>query len=93
MDQKITLEDVKNLPLHEVYDYALRHLVRLQKKRAWNQIPKVRRRNQENYYLKQDIYHPDINPEGKIEKHAKRIFYARRRHSPSSTTSLTLPST
>jgi hypothetical protein len=73
----LSIEDVKQLPLDKVYMYALKHLANLDRKKKWNRRyntnPQVKERQRQYYYTKHDIYHPDCNPDGTVEKRYKRV--------------------
>jgi hypothetical protein len=77
----LSLDDVKTLPLDVVYAYALRHVRRLEQKRKHSQVyntePRVWQRNRTHYYQRRDIFHPVWNPNGSVEKRAKRVSCAR----------------
>lgn len=72
-----TLETVKQLPLDEVYAYALKHLLNLERKKKWNRKynadPSVKKRQRMYYYVRHDIYHPIHHPQGRQEKRFKRF--------------------
>ncbi len=76
----LSLDDVKTLPLDVVYAYALRHVRRLEQKRKHSQVyntePRVWQRNRTHYYQRRDIFHPVWNPNGSVEKRAKRVYCA-----------------
>jgi len=71
-----TLEQVKTLPLEKLYEYALKHLKNLERKKTWNRkynaLPDTKARSHRYYYVKNDIYHPEHNPEGSVEKRFKK---------------------
>lgn len=72
----VTLEDVRVLPLDKLYDYALKYLKNLERKKKWNRkynaLPDIKTRSRKYYYRKNDIYHPEHNPDGQVEKRFKR---------------------
>lgn len=72
----ITLEFVQGLPIQKIQLYALRHLQNLERKKLWNRkynsLPEIRMKQRTYYYKKHDIYHPDLNKDGKNEKRFKR---------------------
>jgi hypothetical protein len=82
----LSLDDVKTLPLDVVYAYALRHVRRLEQKRKHSQVyntePRVWQRNRTHYYQRRDIFHPVWNPNGSVEKRAKRVYCALRQACP-----------
>jgi hypothetical protein len=82
----ITLASVKALPIDQVYDLALKHLLIVEKQRLrsrrYSQIKRVRVKRKRHYYAKNDIYHPEHNPEGTLEKHCKRPAKGRAFSSP-----------
>ena len=73
---EITLEYVHGLPEDIVYESAMKYLASIKKKREWNsaynKTPRVQAKQRQYYYVKNDIYHPEYNPEGSIEKRIKR---------------------
>ena len=81
----LSLDDVKTLPLDVVYAYALRHVRRLEQKRKHSQVyntePRIWQRNRTHYYQRRDIFHPVWNPNGSVEKRAKRVYCALRQAS------------
>lgn len=73
-------EIVKTLPMNKVFELAV---ITLQQKQyqarsmsAYFKTPQGRekhnRQQLKQYYIKKDQYHPELNPDGKIEKKYKR---------------------
>jgi len=77
MDLKVyTLNEVKAMPLDVVYKHALHDLNDIAKQKIRNHkyctTPHMRLFYRKRYYLRNDIYHPEYNPDGTIEKRYKR---------------------
>ena len=72
----ITVEYVQALPLEKLHAYALKHLKNLERKKKWNRkynaLPDIKTRQRKYYYSKNDIYHPEHNPDGTKEKRFKK---------------------
>ncbi len=71
-----TMHDVKQLDMETLYSFALKHMQRLDQKRKWHdkytKRPNVVKQRRFRYYQKDNIYHPEYNPDGTIEKRYKR---------------------
>lgn len=72
----IGFDVVKRWSPETLWKLALRHLRGEEKRREWNRAysktAKGRLRQKRYYYVKNDIYHPQLNPDGTHEKRWKR---------------------
>jgi len=73
---EINIDYVKTLSIETLQEYALKYLTILDKKKQWNRkynaLPNIKIKQRIYYYKKHNIYHPDYNPEGLIEKRLKK---------------------
>lgn len=73
-------EDIKTMPMNKVFELAVQTLMQKQyQSRSMSKYFKTehgrKRHNRQQlrqYYVKRNQYHPELNPNGKIEKKYKR---------------------
>lgn len=70
------MEYVQSLSLEKLHEYALKHLKNLERKKKWNRkynaLPNIKTKSRTYYYTKNNIYHPEHNPAGQVEKRFKK---------------------